>query len=273
MDKQISYREFKLAYRVFGSGDEVVLAFHGHGRPASDFEFISNMNYRVVSVELFFHGNSFYPEHRLEKNPISWEELIPLFSTLLETEKLAHFHCIAFSQGGRFALKILETFPEKIETFTLIASDGLNFSTFYNRTAQIKFARILFDSLRKKPARLQKVSEFVRKLKVVRPKVHDFFENIVSDPESYDRAVKTWIGFRKIRNNPKLIGELVRKYSIPFQIIMGKYDQVIRPKQAEIFLNRTRIKTKIVIIENGHDFFKPSSVEKFREILLIYRNL
>ena len=265
--KIIHHSDFKLSFQVFGEGSETVVCLHGHGRNADDFHFLQNKNVRVIAIDLFFHRNSISPAHRINQNPIEWKEIQPVFEKLFEAEKLETFHVLAFSQGGRFALLILEHFPAKIKSFTLLAPDGLNNQSFYNWSSRRWFFRMLFDRWQRRPEKLQKLSNVAVKFKLMRPKVRDFVHHFSSNPETMQRAANTWMAFRKLQPNPKKTGEIIRKYQINFNIIMGKYDQVIRPIQAKVFIQKAGISKEIIEIENGHDFFKPSSIEKFVKYL------
>ena len=265
--KSVKFLDFKLSYQVFGEGNQTVICLHGHGRSSDDFHFLAQNNLRVISIDLFFHGESLAPKSRITRNPISWSEIQPVFEKLFIEEKIAQFHVLAFSQGGRFALLLLEYLPERIQSFTLLAPDGLNNKSFYNWSSRRRFFRSLFIRWQKKPEKLQKLANTAVKLKMMRPKVRDFVHHFSSDSETMKRAANTWMAFRKLQPNPIKTGEIIRTFPIELKIIMGKYDQVIRPIQAKIFLKNAGLPEKIIQIENGHDFFKPSSIEKFVDYL------
>ena len=265
--KSVKFLDFKLSYQVFGEGNQTVICLHGHGRSSDDFHFLAQNNLRVISIDLFFHGESLAPKSRITRNPISWSEIQPVFEKLFIEEKIAQFHVLAFSQGGRFALLLLEYLPERIQSFTLLAPDGLNNKSFYNWSSRRRFFRSLFIRWQKKPEKLQKLANTAVKLKMMRPKVRDFVHHFSSDSETMKRAANTWMAFRKLQPNPIKTGEIIRTFPIELKIIMGKYDQVIRPIQAKIFLKNAGLPAEIIEIENGHDFFKPSSIEKFVDYL------
>lgn len=265
--KSVKFLDFKLSYQVFGEGNQTVICLHGHGRSSDDFHFLAQNNLRVISIDLFFHGESLAPKSRITRNPISWSEIQPVFEKLFIEEKIAQFHVLGFSQGGRFALLLLEYLPERIQSFTLLAPDGLNNKSFYNWSSRRRFFRSLFIRWQKKPEKLQKLANTAVKLKMMRPKVRDFVHHFSSDSETMKRAANTWMAFRKLQPNPIKTVEIIRSLPIELNIIMGKYDQVIRPIQAKIFLKNDGLPEKIIQIENGHDFFKPSSIEKFVDYL------
>ena len=104
-------------------------------------------------------------------------------------------------------------------------------------------------------------------MKMLRPKVRDLVYHFTSDKESLHRAFSSWMAFRKLQPDPIKIGEEVRSNHLSITLIMGKYDQVIRTKQAKLFFKNAGLPENIIEIENGHDFFKPGAVEKFMKHL------
>ncbi|MDD2984064.1 MAG: alpha/beta hydrolase [Crocinitomicaceae bacterium] len=265
--KHIQHGEFSLSYTSFGEGEKVVLCLHGHGKSAEDFLFLEGSDVRVVSVNLFFHDKSVFPEDRIEQNPVEWNEIQGVFEKLFEAEKMSSYHILAFSQGGRFAFLLLEHTPKRIETFTLLAPDGLNNQSFYNWSSRQKYFRKLTTTFGKHPEKLQKTAKVLTQMKMMRPKVRDLVYHFTAEKESLHRAFSSWMAFRKLKPNPIKIGESVRENHVSITLIMGKYDQVIRTKQAKIFFKNAGLPENIIEIENGHDFFKAGAVEKFIKFL------
>ena len=265
--KHIQHGEFSLSYSSFGEGEKVVLCLHGHGKSAEDFLFLEGSDVRVVSVNLFFHDKSVFPEDRIENNPVEWNEIQGVFEKLFEAENMTSFHIVAFSQGGRFAFLLLENSPKKIETFTLLAPDGLNNNSFYNWSSRQIYLRQLTHGFGKHPEKLKQTAKVLTKMKMMRPKVRDLVYHFTENKETLHRAFSSWMAFRKLQPDPIKIGEEVRSNHLSVTLIMGKYDQVIRTKQAKLFFKNAGLPENIIEIESGHDFFKPASVEKFMKYL------
>ena len=70
-------------------------------------------------------------------------------------------------------------------------------------------------------------------------------------------------------SKPKETGEIIIKNTIPFVIIIGKYDKIIRPTQALRYAKKSGLMDCVVQIECGHDFFKKENLELFKPHLLI----
>ncbi|MFO0495283.1 MAG: alpha/beta fold hydrolase [Flavobacteriia bacterium] len=263
----VSNADLKLEYFTYGSGQEIIICLHGHGRSASDFEFIAGENRRVISIHLFHHGNSYFPIERIEKKPLFTIEFIELFQLILERETVSQFHLFAFSQGGRFSLCLIPYFAAKIKTITLIAPDGMDNHSFYNWSSRQRWARNVFRYFEKDPSRLSMYSEIARRIGIMRPKVASFVAEFSSDKDSFIRASRTWRTFRFVEPDYKSLNQALNKNNIPFLIIMGIYDQVIRPKQAYKFARLIGKENNVVEIPNGHNFFKSTSINKFIHLL------
>jgi pimeloyl-ACP methyl ester carboxylesterase len=267
IERNVTIEQLSLQYFVFGEGETDVICLHGHGRTADDFSFIASHSKRVVSIHLFYHGSSKFPEERIESNPLQLSEFLHLFKQLLIQENISRFHLFAFSQGGRFSLCLTPTFAQRIITLTLIAPDGMDNQSFYNWSSRQKWARKLFVHWEKNPTKLHSISNLAVRLKLMRPKVGSFVKEFSSDQTSFIRASKTWRAFRDLKPNPTEIGNALVKYKIPFRIIMGKYDQVIRPKQAYAFEKKCGLRDTVIEVPNGHNFFKKSAINKFVDLL------
>ncbi len=263
IQKIINYEDLQLEYFVKGTGPNVIFCMHGHSKSPYDFEFLANENRTIISLHLFYHGNSHFPESRIEKNPLQVHEFKALIDLLLEREKVEKFHTLAFSQGGRFVLSILPLYAPRIISVQLISPDGMDNNSFYNRTSRKKWARKLFSSWESNPKSIMKFAYIGKKLRLVRPKVYQFMENLTANPETFQRASKTWRGFRFVQPDEAEISKALENYKIPFKIIMGKFDQVIRPAQAYSFAKRIKQESRIIEIDCGHDFFN----DKYRAML------
>lgn len=269
MRKEIIHlNNLKIEYLVYGSGEECIICIHGHGRSANDFEFLKSNHRKIISINLFHHGNSYFPESRIEKKPIKIDEFNKIIMTIIKNENVSTFHCFAFSQGGRFILALLPYLKKNILSITLLSPDGMDNNSFYNWTSRRKLLRKLFISWESKPNRLRQISNIAVNLKLMRPKVRDFVYKFTSDPHTMKRASKSWRSFRSIMPNTKIIGQIIKEQEIPLLIIMGEFDKIIRPSQAYRFIKKCKLNESVIEIKCGHDFFKKETINLFSPHLL-----
>ena len=256
----VTLNDLKLEYYTNGSGPESIICLHGHGRPVSDFYFLGKSDRKLILIVLPHHGQSYFPGNRIEKNPLSIREFNQLFEKILEAEAIKKFHFVAFSQGGRFVLSLMPIQEQKIQSVHLISPDAMDNNSFYNRASRNKWARKLFKSWEEDPHRFIKFARIARRLGLVRPKVFAFIQKFASNKESFQRASITWRGFRNIRPINDELKKVIARNDWRFVIIMGKYDQVIRTRQAESFLKKISQQDALIVIECGHDFFKEENI-------------
>jgi alpha-beta hydrolase superfamily lysophospholipase len=148
----VTENNLSLSYIKFGNNGPFIIALHGHGRVAEDFSFLKDKGI-VISIDLFFHGQSKFPKERIEKNPLTTEEFYHLFKMILKNEGVTRYHLVAFSQGGRFALSLMPQEISNCLSIQLISPDGMDNKSFYNRMSRIRLARNLFIRWEKKPSK------------------------------------------------------------------------------------------------------------------------
>lgn len=265
--KSISYKDMELSYRVFGDGEIAVLCLHGHGRSSSDFQFLSSKGRKIISIDLFLHGDSILDESRIYKNLITADDVEKLLEKLLIKENVTNFHWVAYSQGGRFTLTLFPRFKNKVVSLNLLAPDGLNDKNFYSWSQRRWWARRLFKRWVKRPNELMTITKSLAKAKIIRPKIVDFLNYYTSEPERLKLAHATWRGFRKLRPSNQDIKLALEETGIHFQLIMGEYDQIITIDSARGFLKTLNKEDSLKVLPYGHDLFKPEIEKKLFELM------
>jgi len=258
-----------LEYYIEGSGQNTLVCFHGHGRNVEDFLFLAKKDRKLILIVLPHHGKSQFPIERIENQPLKIEEFNSIFAKIIEKEANDYFHFIGFSQGGRFVLSLLPLYKERLKSVQVISPDGMDPLSFYNRTSQMLLARLLFQKWEVSPKSFVRIAKFAFKLGLVRPKVFAFIELFAGNKEQFQRASRTWRGFRNIKPDFTAITASLNSHKIYFKVIMGKYDQVIRTRQAVQFLNKIGFPEALIEIECGHDFFKEENISLLSPYVII----
>jgi pimeloyl-ACP methyl ester carboxylesterase len=263
----VEYKDLRLSYMVFGTGNETVVAMHGHGKHALDFDFLGDASKRVISINLFLHGESTFSDERLARNLIAIEDVEKLLEKLLIQEKINQFHFVAYSQGGRFVLSVLPYFIERVLSVQLLAPDGLNDTNFYSWSQRRWWARRLFKRWTNKPHELLTVANVLAKGKIIHPKIVDFLKFYTTDHQKFKRAFHTWSAFRNLRPQPRKIREALNSHPIPFSVIIGEFDRIITKKSAQGFLFKIGQPDALIVIPAGHDFFREDVIGMIKEEL------
>ncbi len=114
-----SFDGLSLYYRVYGSGDHVVLCLPGLTRNCKDFENLAGhlaQRYRVITPDLRGRGES--------DNDPNWKQYIPPTYvrdawTLLDRIRVPHCTVIGTSLGGLMAMIMAEQNPDRLQGLVL----------------------------------------------------------------------------------------------------------------------------------------------------------
>lgn len=228
--KEIQIGASQLDYVVFNkTAHKYLLCFHGFGQSGQEYKKLSIAypDYKVIGVNLFFHGNSYLRPKQVIDNTFLRQFLKPL----IENEFDSKFSVVGYSMGGRFALAALQLFPEKINQLYLLAPDGLvegNWYKFATRThMQQRLFRRAFNSY---PALLSAATR-LSKMGMLNKGLLKFAQIHLKNRTERDRVYNTWTSFRNIKISPEQLHYIINRYSIKATIVMGQYDRVIPIKR------------------------------------------
>lgn len=262
-------KSLKIAYRIYGSGDEVIIGFHGFGHPKEDFSSISEhipQHQRLIAVDVPGHGDSFFHPKREKNHPITKQEWKELILQICEKEKVKAFHLCGYSLGGRMSLVTLEVLPEMVLSATLFSPDGLVKSTLYKfgneNWAGKKLLHFALDHSRY----AFNVVTLLGKLRFVPMTKVNFVKYQL---ENHDRLskVKTvwsalslcWPDFDKIFNNHFQLKKLV--------IAFGKHDPIIPPSHGRVLETyKKKYPVYIELLPLGHRTLKKEGIEYLKNL-------
>ncbi|MBL7856923.1 MAG: alpha/beta hydrolase [Cyclobacteriaceae bacterium] len=252
----------KLHYRKEGNGSMALLLFHGFGQDHHIFKsFVQVMGdcYTVYSFDLYFHGKSEWGhgEKPLEKS--DWKETIQIF---LSDNAIETFSLGGFSMGGKFALATLEAFPTQTKEIFLIAPDGIKTSFWYSLATYPLALRKLFKSIVDHPALFNSIVHTLQQLNLIKKGLGKFAAHQMNTEEKRRKVYFSWVVFRHLKFNLDDISNLINTYQIDTTVLVGKYDEVIRPEQMHRFLKKLN-KHRFEILETGHNGVLMKSVDFF----------
>jgi pimeloyl-ACP methyl ester carboxylesterase len=262
--------DLQLEYLRFGRGQEVLICFHGFGRKAEDFLFFREeleANYTVYSFNFFHHGNSQYPENRIEKDTFRKEELYELFANFLQQENIDRFSLMGYSMGGKISLELLHHFHSRIHGIFLLAPDGIKTNFWYRFTSRNKLGNMLYRKILKNPEPFFRLLNFIRKLRLVSDKIARFAKSNMETREKRELVFKVWMTLRHIEPSSKKSAELIRQNNIQCFLLFGKYDKVIVPKTGKWFAKKIANPSSMHEVECGHNMFNERTKIVLQEIV------
>jgi len=243
---------FKFCYQKTGSGDEVLLAFHGYGLDKTCFDQVGESEllkkYSIYSFDLFFHGNSTWDKFH---KPVSNQVLSKILSDFLIQSNIVHFDLMAYSLGARFAFNLILSNPEKINKLILIAPDGLSQSIWYNLATKTQLGRLIFKSLIIKYNFFPELYSLLTKLSLLDSKTLKFAQNQMKTKELRLKVYQSWICLRKLYPNTNQLFKTINKNEISITLYWGKFDNVIPFKGIEK-IKKSVLKLDFIELNCGH---------------------
>jgi pimeloyl-ACP methyl ester carboxylesterase len=256
--------ELSLEYARAGSGHQVVICLHGFGREAADFEAFMPMldaDTQLIAVNLFFHGRSNFPQHRLSKHPLEPEEWCNLMRALCEEVGCERFHLVGYSMGGRLAMVMMERMPEQIDSLTLLAPDGLKINVLYRFVSETKLGRMLYRSIIRNPNWILRTADALKWLHILHQNIHRFVYLQLETPSKRQLVYNVWLAHRKLFPNLQIVATNTENRNIPCCLMFGKHDAIIPRRLAHNLMKHFRTKPKLMLLDAGHRLINKETVE------------
>lgn len=251
-----------LHYHKFGSGPKNLLAFHGFGQDHSIFLPFKNtlgQEYTILSFDLFFHGQSQWPEKEIPVPPEKWKQML---LEILKKEKISIFSMIGYSYGGKIAIATASLMPEKVEKLYLAATDGIHYNFWFRLATGTAPMRGLFLYLCKNPGPFIKLVKSAAKIGLISKNLGRFVAVQLGVKADKKRLYLTWVGFRKFNLNRGKILNMFNNHRVQLVMIAGKYDSVIPYRDLQSFTLKVD-GSQFHLINTGHQ----SLLKKFNEEL------
>lgn len=232
-----------------------------------DFEFLCDLfpDAKVVSFNLFFHGFS-----EMREDHLNHAELKAILGQILLEENIQNYISVGYSLGGKFALNLVNYFPEQTKQVLLIAPEGIKANNFYNFSSRIWLARKIFKSTIKNPSWFFALGKFLRNIKVVSSSLVRFMELQMEKKIDREMAYNTWAKFRFIFPNQKRLKENLQKNQIDLVVLIGAKDRIISPATGVNFIAEMELGT-FRLLPITHDVFRSDYLEiikkEFKEIV------
>ena len=248
-----------------GNSGDTWMVFHGFGQNAAlmlRFMEIVKPNDRVISINLPFHGNTNLIEPNLNEN-----DLNDLIGRILRNENVERCSILAYSFGGKVALKLVELSPGKIERLVLIAPDGLKLNRFYLFATRTKLGDFFFRRAMKNPSRLLSICSLAVKLNFMDEKILTFYQSQLSRQETREMIYGSWQALKNINPNLVQIRKNIFRYKVKTELIFGKHDRVIHPKLAKKLSGPNGTTSVVHMLNRGHDLTSAEAAREIKKIL------
>ena len=233
-----------LAFQTYGSGPEVLLAFHGYGqdrRVYAEFAAALANRYTVYSFDLLLHGES---SGSTAQQPVSVKTWRAAIRSFLEQHGVTNFSLVGYSLGARFALPLVEVMAERITELILIAPDGIKSSRWYSLASSTWLGNRLLRSAVVRPHPFFWVLAKAYRLGLIEKSVLKFVRAHMDTRAKRLRVYSRWSAFRRIQPNLRQVKHACNAHRVEVTIFLGQYDAVVKKAAIASFhqsLNNSRL--------------------------------
>jgi len=262
-----TYRNSMIRYLRAGSGQRLLLCFHGYGETADIYSFIpeyAGNQYAVVAIDLPFHGETRWEDGLL----VTEADLVSIVGGILgwnentgESE-YREIILVGFSLGGRVALSLYMARPEWFSKMVLLAPDGLKVNGWYWLATQTVIGNRFFRFTMKHPGWFFGFLKFMNWLRLVNARIFKFVNYYIGNQEVRDLLYARWTSLRRLRPDLPRIRSLVKTRHTPVRLVYGLHDRIIRPGAGEKFRIGIEAECRIEIIPSGHQVLHEKHAEE-----------
>ena len=232
-----------------GSGDPLLLCFHGFGETCNSFDCLSPLEgetFTLVAVDLPGHGETVWKEPRFTP-----DDLGDLIGLILERFGKKQAHLLGNSLGARFALCAEEKVPGLVGSLVLLAPDGLRDHFWYRLATATAWSNRFFQFLMKYPSFLFRIIRLGRGIGFFNASVERFFKLNMETPEKRQKVYEIWTSMMGMNPDVERVKAIMKARGTSLLLVYGQFDRVSPVKLGEsIFQGQPGF--RMVILPKGH---------------------
>ena len=248
-----------LHYYEYGTGDEILLAFHGFGMRGTQFKVLENAfskKYKIISFDLFFHGDTLIKNNSVQniRKGLQSKQFAQQISSFLTNKypDVAKVSLLSYSIGTRMALCLIENMPQQIDSVYLIAPDGIE----PNRLLKLGGANFLINRLFYKLVYSPKTVHFLLnsllKFNYIDDAIHRILKAEFGTTETRLACYNTITYYAQLSFNRQKIAEAINKNNLNCHLYFGTKDKLFPSKIGERF-GKMLNKANVHIFNDGHE--------------------
>ena len=266
MRKTLKTGKITWSYLDSEKGDDVWLTLHGYGQSAEvmhKFMQTFRPNARVLSFDLPLHGGT-----TVKKNEaVRIGDLAELAGNALRAVGGKKCSILAYSLGGKVALKMIELDPGKLNHVVLMAPDGLKINKLYGFVTNTLLGRWIFRLVIVFPQPILFFSKLISTLRIMNPKIHEFVSSQLSEKDNRQKILDTWMIFKNVKPDLDQVSKRVWRYSVNLTLVFGKTDRVIHPKLAKKLSGANCKSAEVIMLDAGHNLTTKRHAEKILKLM------
>lgn len=249
----------RLSYHEYGSGEALLLAFHGFGMKGTQFKVLEEAlgkKYKIISFDLFFHGNTVLSNSDVSQvrkglQPAVFAQQITQFLASLYPDT-AQVSLLSYSIGTRMALALIEQMPKRIACAYLIAPDGIEPNKLLKLGGANFLVNRLFYRLVYSPKTVYFLLNLLLKLNYVDAAIFSILQGEFGTVDTRLTCYNTITYYGKLSFNRQKIADLINENRITLHLYFGKKDKLFPSQIGERFAKLLHL-PNVHLFDDGHE--------------------
>lgn len=227
----------KLHYTSQGSGNKVVLAFHGFGQSNLAFRGLGQEfgdQVTLYSLDLFGHGRSDF----LNDEILFSEKLERFLRAILDRHKINRFDIMAFSIGARYAMLTMTRLFDRIDDVFLIAPDGIKDNWIFNLVTTSRFFKNQFARFVLKPQFFTIMVLLLAKLRIIKMSYALLLTRLTKTRFKRLLIYRTWVSLSQVNATKCNLIKVVPRIDGKLTIVYSSRDRFIPERIISSFISK-----------------------------------
>lgn len=261
----ITYNNHRVFYHQYGTGKDLMIAFHGFADKGNLFEQLAttiyDKDYTTVAIDLPFHGKTEW-----EGDIYRPSDVQAIVLSLMQQFGVEQCSMMCHSMGGRVVLGLLPLMAAQLKQLYFFAPAGFQYtfsaSSFWCPLWFRKRSRNRFEE----SEGVLRFFDITHKVGLMNRQTYLVFKQQLDLPRRRARLLQTWVAMyyfpmEMTKQHQKILNE----YEIPSFFYYGKKDRITPAKAAQKVL--PKLKHAELHLLNGNHFFVRDGLAKQLEDL------
>lgn len=257
MSHSIKYKASIVSYQVFGSGNELLLAFPGYGKDAASLSILGDTfgnRFKVISIDVFYHGLSTWEESQLP-NADDWKQIVT--AILAENGNPQKFSVFGYSIGGRVATFTAFHFAERVNLLWLAAATGIGNEGFYTFAVGTSLGNFMFSRFVNRPTPIFAFA------KLLGSTLQGFIMRKIDTFEKRNLLYKRWRVLKNFSCSKNQLQQRLNANGCRVVLLYGKKDVVVNYKAAIAFAQKLNHPI-LLLPDAGHHLLDNTTLERIK---------
>lgn len=248
-----------LHYYEYGTGPQLLLAFHGFGMRGTQFKIFEESlgsQYKIISFDLFFHGDTKLYNSNIEnvRKGLPAQFFAKQIKDFLARNypDVSKVSLLAYSMGTRMALCLIEHMPNKLENIYLIAPDGIEPNKLLKLGGANFIINRLFYKLVYSPKTVHFLLNILLKFNYIDEAIHRILKAEFGTTETRLACYNTITYYAQLSFDREKIANYINKHNLNCHLYFGKNDKLFPSTIGERF-GRLLNKPNLHIFDEGHE--------------------